>query len=129
MSISPIKTAPVVLFLVLSRGAALADGPPNLNIGPSCEAAARGAIVAGRNKDACLGDERAAQDTLSKNWATYEAASKTQCIGNVKTGGPPSYVELLSCLEIMRDAKAIRRSNPLAESLKDAATRPATVRP
>jgi hypothetical protein len=30
-----------------------------------------------------------------------------------KTGGPASYVELLSCLEIMRDARNIQKSDTL----------------
>ena len=30
------------------------------------------------------------------------------------TGGPASYVELLSCLEILRDAKSIEATDPLA---------------
>ena len=32
---------------------ALADGPPKLNIGSSCDAAAKGAISAGRDEEAC----------------------------------------------------------------------------
>jgi hypothetical protein len=31
----------------------------------------------------------------------------------VKTGGPPSYVELLSCVEILRDARNIRNGDAL----------------
>jgi hypothetical protein len=31
----------------------------------------------------------------------------------VTTGGPPSYVELLSCIEILRDARNIRKGNAL----------------
>ncbi len=94
-------------------GAASADTLPKLNVSPSCDAAARGAIVIGRDKEACLGDEHTAQDTLQKNWNTYNAADKVQCLGNVRTGGPASYVELLSCLEIMRDAKSIRETDGL----------------
>jgi len=110
------KIAVVVLMFGLPAASALADGPPTLNVSPSCDAAARGAISAGRDKEACLLDERAAQDVLAQNWSKYDAADKTQCVGNVKTGGPASYVELLSCLEIMRDAKAIRQGDLLAPS-------------
>jgi hypothetical protein len=39
----------------------------------------------------------------------------------VKTGGPASYVELLSCLEIMRDAKEIREADPLAPAERSSA--------
>ena len=109
------KTAVVVLMLGLPA-TALADSPPRLDVSPSCEAAARGAISAGRDKEACLIDERTAEGVLSQNWSKYDAADKTQCVGNVKTGGPASYVELLSCLEIMRDAKAIRQGDLLAPS-------------
>ena len=107
------KIAVVVLVLGLPAAVARADNPPRLDVTPSCNAAARGAISVGRDKEACLADERTAEDSLTQNWSKYNAADKTQCIGNVKTGGPASYVELLSCLEIMRDAKAIRRGDPL----------------
>jgi hypothetical protein len=90
-----------------------AGGPPVLQVGTSCEAAGRGAVVLGRNKEACLADETAAQDTLKQNWAKYAANDKTQCVGMTKTGGPASYVELLSCLEIMRDARQIQNADPL----------------
>jgi hypothetical protein len=103
-------------LLGLPTAIALADSPPKLDVTPSCVAAARGAISAGRDKEACLADERAAENSLAQNWSKYNAADKTQCVGNVKTGGPASYVELLSCLEIMRDAKSIREGDPLTPS-------------
>jgi len=106
----------VVLMLGLPAAIALADSPPKLDVTPSCDAAARGAISAGRDREACLVDERTAEGVLAQNWSKYDAVDKTQCVGNVKTGGPASYVELLSCLEIMRDAKAIRQGDVLAPS-------------
>jgi hypothetical protein len=92
-------------------------GPPVLQVGPSCEAAGRGAVVLGRNKEACLADENAALDTLKQNWAKYVAGDKTLCIGMESTGGPASYVELLSCLEVNRDAHAIQSADPLEADL------------
>jgi hypothetical protein len=88
-------------------------GPPTLQVGTSCEAAGRGSVVLGRDKKACLGDETTAQDTLKKNWSKYSATDKTQCVGMATTGGPASYVELLSCLEIMRDARNIHNADAL----------------
>jgi hypothetical protein len=48
--------APFVLA-VISLGSqvvsGLADSPPKLNAGPSCDAAAKGAISIGRDKQAC----------------------------------------------------------------------------
>ena len=100
-----------------------ADSPPVLKVESSCEAAGRGAVVLGRNKEACLADETAAQDTLKQNWSKYSAADKSQCVGMAQTGGPASYVELLSCLEIMRDARNIRNADPLEADNDSISTR------
>jgi hypothetical protein len=92
---------------------ARAGGLPTLDVGPSCEAAGRGAVILGRNKEACLADETTAQDTLKQNWSKYVASDKSDCVGMVTTGGPASYVELLSCVEILRDARNIRNADAL----------------
>jgi hypothetical protein len=86
---------------------ARAGGPPALNIDTSCETAGMGSVVLGRDEKACLGDEITAQDTLRQNWSKYAAADRRDCIGMVTTGGPPSYVEPLSCVEMLRDARDI----------------------
>jgi hypothetical protein len=109
----------VVISFGASAATAVADEPPRLNVGPSCEAAARGAIVAGRDKKACMSDEDAALDVLKMNWSKYARDNKTQCIGTVSAGGPASYVELLSCLEVMRDARTIQAELPLEERIPD----------
>jgi hypothetical protein len=97
-----------------SRNArARAGVPPTLRVEPSCEAAGRGSVVLGRDKKACLSDETTAQDTLKQNWSKYAASDKNDCIGMVTTGGPASYVELLSCVEILRDARNIRNADAL----------------
>ena len=107
------RIAIVVMSLGSQVGLAIADSPPKLNVGPSCNAAARGAVSLGRNAEACMGDERAAQDQLTNNWSQYSRAHKTQCVGMTTSVGPSSYVELISCLDIMKDAAAIYKADPL----------------
>jgi hypothetical protein len=92
---------------------ARADDVPTLQIGPSCDAAGRGTVVLGRSRESCLADETTARDALQKNWSKYSATDKQQCLGMEKAGGPSSYVELQSCLEIRRDARDIRNGGPL----------------
>ena len=58
-----------------------------------------------------MGDELATQEMLAKNWARYSRAHRTQCVAMTAQGGP-SYVELISSLDIMRDADAIRKTDP-----------------
>jgi hypothetical protein len=91
---------------VATVGVARAGGPPELDVSASCNSAARGSVVVGTGRQACLNDERAAKDTLASEWHTFSPFARTQCVGMNKTGGPPSYVELLVCLEMMRDAGA-----------------------
>jgi hypothetical protein len=107
-----------------ARGAQIAQvhagGPPALEVGPSCVAAGGGSIVAGRNKESCLADENTARDTLKQNWPKYLAADKSDCVTLENSGGPASYVELVSCLEVMRDARTIRNTDPLEGDLSPA---------
>lgn len=50
----------------------------------------------------CLADEEQARDELKKRWPEFSAASRTECSQEIRIGGPPSYVELLACLDIAR---------------------------
>ena len=99
----------VGLSLGVHVAVALADDPPELNVSTSCASAGQG-IILGRDTAGCMNDEKAALDTLKKSWSQFASADKSQCVGMVKTGGPPSYVELLSCLELMKSAAEIRNS-------------------
>jgi hypothetical protein len=105
--------ASVVISLGSQIGFAVADSPPRLNVGPSCDAAARAAISLGRTSEMCMGDELAAQDQLTNNWSQYSRTHKTQCVGMNTAGGSSSYVELISCLDIMKDAAGIYKTDPL----------------
>jgi hypothetical protein len=116
-----IAVAPLLFSLQVAT--AFADDPPKLDVNTSCNAAAQFALSGGRDKEGCLGDEHEAESTIGKNWSKYNAADKTQCVGTVTTGGPPSYVELLSCLEVMRDAKESREGNSPQQSDQPAPTR------
>ncbi|HLK83951.1 MAG TPA: hypothetical protein VKT99_21005 [Xanthobacteraceae bacterium] len=91
---------------VATQSIVRAGGPPELDVSASCNSAARGSGVVGSGRQACLNDERTAKDTLAKEWTSFSPIAKAQCVGMNKTGGPPSYVELLVCLEMMRDAGA-----------------------
>ena len=46
--------------------------------------------------------------SIDKAWLQTPSAERSQCIGTVAVGGSPSYVELVVCLEMMRDLRAHR---------------------
>jgi hypothetical protein len=90
---------------------AAAAGIPALNPEPSCRAAAdsaaMGTIAGGNVRDlaSCMRDENEAREQLTKEWAQFSPGDQERCTSETKTGGSPSYVELLVCLEMIRDAK------------------------
>ena len=88
---------------------------PTLKVEPSCKAAGAAGLMLGRTAESCMNDEKAAREDLVKNWSTFSADDKTHCLSMVQTGGGPSYVELLSCLEMSRDAKKIAAGRKLED--------------
>jgi hypothetical protein len=93
---------------------AAAKGPPTLNVRPSCEAAAartameqiQGSHV--RDVASCMRSENDARGQLAKEWAQFPRGDQQRCMSVTKTGGIPSYVELLGCLERHRDVRSYR---------------------
>jgi hypothetical protein len=106
---------------------AVADELPKLDVTTPCNTAAQFALLAGRDRDACVNDERTAETTLIENWSKYNTDDKSQCVGTVKTGGPSSYVELLSCIEVLQDAKQIREGDPLMRSDRPVESAPQSI--
>ena len=99
----------------MSLGAGVApaaEKPPELAVGRSCDAAASHGLN-GRTRDACMSEENAAQSTLKDKWKDFTARQHTRCTSLVNMGGPPSYVELLTCLEMAEQARKIPDRDPL----------------
>ena len=65
------------------------------------------ADLPGRDSASCQQDEQAARSQLEKVWSQYNAAQRSECDTLVTTGGAPSYVELLTCLEMAKQAKEL----------------------
>jgi hypothetical protein len=88
-----------------------AERVPVLDIEPSCRAAASAAISGGRNEDACKKDEQAARTKLEQNWNQFTPTQQAHCVRLSTLGGSPSYVELLTCLEIDKAASGLKDGN------------------
>jgi hypothetical protein len=102
---------PVILagsYLVLA-----ADRMPELNIDPSCRAAATASAVLNRNEDTCKRDENDARGKLQTDWGQFTAGQKTHCVTLSRLGGSQSYVELLTCLEMAKAAASLPKEELL----------------
>ncbi len=73
------------------------DTVPEFKI-DTCRAAESGSR--GRDAQKCFQDEQAAKDKLKESWSSFDTDQKTHCQQLLKAGGMPSYVELLTCLEM-----------------------------
>jgi hypothetical protein len=95
------------LELVLASQLVLvaADKAPAFNVEPTCRATVTDGL---ETLKSCENDEEAAQQQLVKQWGQFATSDRAMCTDLV-TGYDPSYVELLSCLEMMRDAKTPSR--------------------
>ncbi|GJD29031.1 hypothetical protein PMNALOAF_0263 [Methylobacterium adhaesivum] len=80
--------------------AGAADGPPTLDIEKTCQSAASAGVNDNASKDGCLRSERSAKDEVKRRWGEFTPAAKRQCEKQFDAGGFPSYVEMVTCLEL-----------------------------
>jgi hypothetical protein len=100
---------PALLPVILTAAqlVLVAQDVPQLNIEPSCQAAAFAAVGEGRDKNACLQNEQDARNKLKDQWDQFSEASRERCVRLSHTGGHPSYVEVLTCLQMAKAAKKL----------------------
>jgi hypothetical protein len=99
---------PALLPIILATQIVLvADSVPKFEVERTCRAAGEVGSP-GRASADCQDDEQDARGKLEKVWSQYSAAQRSQCDGLVtNSGGAPSYVELLTCLEMAKQAKEL----------------------
>ncbi len=97
-----------VLALLTQPGFALADRVPNFDITGSCKAAEAYDVSEDRQKTfkGCMQDEGRARDLINKNWSKYKVKDQVDCVTQ-STKVAPSYVEILTCLEMSDDTGAL----------------------
>ena len=79
---------------------------PKLDGTKSCAAATNNRI------QACLNSEQRSHDQLVKQWSDFALVDRVTCV-NVQRHFAPTYTELVTCLEMARDAKSIATQQPL----------------
>ena len=79
-----------------------------------------------RKKRTVCDSEQAIRDELVKQWPSFLAADKTHCVNEAVMGGESSYTELLTCLEMARDVRAMRTEQENAVQWPKTNLRPPT---
>jgi len=100
--------------LMMPVAATVSDGVPQLNVEQVCEGIAKQGGVTFRDpaiaqeKKNCLQSEQSIRDELVKQWSSFSPADRTSCVNEARMGGESSYTELITCLEMARDVRAMR---------------------
>jgi hypothetical protein len=98
----------VAVIFGVQVNAAISDEVPKYDIRKSCKADIGSYPNAPGNVQGCLTDEQNAQTTLVSQWTQFSPESRTRCSSMVSNpGGPQSYVELLTCLQMAKDVKGL----------------------
>ncbi len=109
----------MILPTALALGAQLmmpvADSVPQLNVEQVCEGIAQQGGVTfhdpaiAQEKKNCLDSEQTIRDELVKQWSSFAPADRVHCVNESRMGGESSYTELLTCLEMARDVRALEK--------------------
>ena len=91
---------PLALHLIAASG----GGVPTLDVHPSCHAAAAAQITNTDRMQACMEVEQGAHDRLVETWTKFNIVDRSSCVRTMMDF-EPTYTELLTCLEIAKDAR------------------------
>jgi hypothetical protein len=91
---------PIVILAAL-HPMPVADTAPNFDIARECKF--EGGIKP--TQERCAADEAQARNQLQNEWKQFGPDAKKQCNQETTADDSPSYVELLTCLEMERDVR------------------------
>ena len=85
-----------------------ADELPKFDTSIICKAAFSAYTGADKARyDTCLKEETDAGAQISSTWAQWPPRDRTHCAQLAALGSTPSYIEMLTCLQIARDTKTL----------------------
>ena len=83
---------------------------PQIDAEATCRSAARADPATAQQVNAsCVRSEHAARDALVAGWDEFRAPDRAYCARLATMAGKGSYVQLLTCLEMERDVRALRQ--------------------
>lgn len=89
-----------VLVGSLWGSAVMAQEPPRFNVEATCKEARALTPQDTNPYESCMRDETAAERQLRAMWSSAPASQRDMCGQEAQIGGTPSYVDMLTCLQI-----------------------------
>lgn len=97
--------------ITASASAARSDGYPVLDVTPLCRGlTASSSLLEGLDAgsfEQCVKGQQDDRQDMIKQWTSFSADDKKHCVAAATMGGVSSYTELVSCLEMSRDARKL----------------------
>jgi len=112
---SEVKTALAIFagLFVLMASPAFAGAPP-LNVQKICKTRDADAKIVqsttGQTIQECVHDEEAARQQLNSVWESTSARSRNECESEARSLGTTSYLDLLTCIQIVEEMKVDAQS-------------------
>jgi hypothetical protein len=109
-----LSTAAAAAAVLLIAAPAQSQAIPDLNVDPVCRGIAQQAANPSEKGgpdlafSQCVQSEQAMRQKLVGEWSTFLPAEKSNCIG-AEMAGMASYTDLVSCLEMARDARQLNQ--------------------
>ena len=102
-----------ILILASQLVITVADDVPKFDIARVCkvdsDAAFDPSLGKGGTIKRCMDDEQQAKDQLQAKWSGYASPDRAMCVSSTTgdSGNPPSYVDLLTCLQDQQLARKL----------------------
>src|SRR5258707_11497127 len=110
---------PIPLILASQLVIAVADNVPKFDIARGCKVDSASAFDPNTGMNAtikrCVDDEQQAKDQLQTRWSGFANSDRVMCtsvtvgVRGDESSTPPSYVELLTCLQDQQLARKLRK--------------------
>jgi hypothetical protein len=94
----------------------MSDAIPGFDVEQTCRRASEVSGSLGHSAGDCKRDEEDAHGKLQQDWAQYSPAQRTGCVRFSLLGSSPSYVELLTFLEMAKQAKELPEASKMGTS-------------
>ena len=106
--------AAAAAILWIAVGPVQSQAVPDLNVDPVCRGIAQQAANPSEKGgpdlafSQCVQSEQAMRQKLVNEWSTFLPKEKSSCVGE-QMSGMASYTDLVSCLEMARDARQLNQ--------------------
>ena len=101
------------VILTASHVVLAADAVPKFNVEQTCRRAGEVSASLGRSAGDCKRNEEDAHTKLQQDWAQYSPDQRISCARFSSLGSSPSYVELLTCLEMAKQVKELPEASKM----------------